>query len=105
MRSCELDVDDALEAVAHGRVDAAFGLDYPSMPLPRVPGIEIVTSARSGSDWPSHRVPTVCAPRAEGQTRRSGAQMMDIPAPMSVITAPTIIVGPVSMCDSATGTR
>ena len=43
LRSCELDVDDALEAVAHGRVDAAFGLDYPSKPLPRVPGIEIVT--------------------------------------------------------------
>ena len=43
LRSCELDVDDALEAVAHGRVDAAFGLDYPSVPLPRVPGIEIVT--------------------------------------------------------------
>lgn len=43
LRSCELDVDDALEAVAYGRVDAAFGLDYPSVPLPRVPGVEIIT--------------------------------------------------------------
>jgi DNA-binding transcriptional LysR family regulator len=43
LRSCELDVDDALDAVARGRVDSAFGLDYPSMPLPRVPGIEIIT--------------------------------------------------------------
>jgi DNA-binding transcriptional LysR family regulator len=43
LRSSELDVDDALDAVARGRVDAAFGLDYPSMPLPRVPGIDIIT--------------------------------------------------------------
>jgi DNA-binding transcriptional LysR family regulator len=43
LRSCELDVDDALDAVARGRVDVAFGLDYPSVPLPRVPGIEIIT--------------------------------------------------------------
>jgi DNA-binding transcriptional LysR family regulator len=43
LRSSELDVDDALDAVAQGRVDAAFGLDYPAMPLPRVPGIDIIT--------------------------------------------------------------
>jgi DNA-binding transcriptional LysR family regulator len=43
LRSCELDVDDALDAVRHGRVDLAFGLDYPSVPLPRVAGIEIIT--------------------------------------------------------------
>jgi DNA-binding transcriptional LysR family regulator len=43
LRSSELDVDDALDAVARGRVDAAFGLDYPSIPLPRVPGIDIIT--------------------------------------------------------------
>jgi DNA-binding transcriptional LysR family regulator len=43
LRSNELDVDDALDAVARGRVDAAFGLDYPSVPLPRVPGIDIIT--------------------------------------------------------------
>ncbi len=43
LRSIELDVDDALDAVASGRVDAAFGLDYPSVPLPRTPGIDIIT--------------------------------------------------------------
>jgi DNA-binding transcriptional LysR family regulator len=43
LRSSELDVDDALDAVARGRVDAAFGLDYPSVPLPRFPGIDIIT--------------------------------------------------------------
>jgi DNA-binding transcriptional LysR family regulator len=43
LRSSELDVDDALDAVASGRVDAAFGLDYPSVPLPRTPGIDIIT--------------------------------------------------------------
>ena len=41
LRSIELDVDDALDAVASGRVDAAFGLDYPSLPQPRTPGIDI----------------------------------------------------------------
>lgn len=43
LRSVELDVDDALDAVARGRVDVAFGLDYPSVPLPRLPGIDIIT--------------------------------------------------------------
>jgi DNA-binding transcriptional LysR family regulator len=43
LRSSELDVDDALDAVTSGRVDAAFGLDYPSVPLPRTPSIEIIT--------------------------------------------------------------
>jgi DNA-binding transcriptional LysR family regulator len=43
LSSCELDVDDALDAVAHGRVDLAFGIDYPDHPLPRIPGIEILT--------------------------------------------------------------
>jgi DNA-binding transcriptional LysR family regulator len=43
LRSLELDVDDALDSVARGRVDAAFGLDYPSVPLPRVSGVDIIT--------------------------------------------------------------
>jgi DNA-binding transcriptional LysR family regulator len=43
LRSLELDVDDALDSVARGRVDAAFGLDYPSVPLPRVAGVDIIT--------------------------------------------------------------
>jgi DNA-binding transcriptional LysR family regulator len=43
LRSCELDVDDALDAVAHSRVDLAFGIDYPNHPLPRIPGLEILT--------------------------------------------------------------
>jgi DNA-binding transcriptional LysR family regulator len=43
VRSRELDIDDALEAVARGRVDVAFGLDYPGVPLPRLDGVEIVT--------------------------------------------------------------
>src|SRR5689334_2656145 len=38
LTSCELDVDDALDAVAHSRVDLAFGIDYPNHPLPRIPG-------------------------------------------------------------------
>ena len=43
LRSCELDVDQVLDAVMRGRVDVAFGLDYPGVPLPRVPGVEMVT--------------------------------------------------------------
>ena len=43
LSSCELDVDDALDAVAHSRVDLAFGIDYPNHPLPRIPGLEIIT--------------------------------------------------------------
>lgn len=43
LTSCELDVDDALDAVAHSRVDLAFGIDYPNHPLPRIPGLEILT--------------------------------------------------------------
>jgi len=43
VRSRELDIDDALEAVARGRVDVAFGLDYPAVPLPRMAGVEILT--------------------------------------------------------------
>ena len=43
MRSRELDVDDVLDAVARGRVDVAFGLDYPAVPLPRMNGMEILT--------------------------------------------------------------
>ncbi len=41
--SRKLDVDDAVDAVAHHRVDLAFGIDYPSHPLPRVRGVEILT--------------------------------------------------------------
>lgn len=43
LSSCELDVDDALDAVAHNRVDLAFGIDYPNHPLPQIPGLEILT--------------------------------------------------------------
>lgn len=43
LRSRELDIDEAVEAVARGRVDVAFGLDYPAVPLPRVEGVEILT--------------------------------------------------------------
>ncbi|MFW0794998.1 LysR family transcriptional regulator [Gordonia sp. CPCC 205515] len=43
LSSCELDVDQAIDAVAHNRVDLAFGIDYPTHPLPRVPGVEILT--------------------------------------------------------------
>jgi DNA-binding transcriptional LysR family regulator len=43
LSSCELDVDDALDAVAHSRVDLAFGIDYPNHPLPRISGLDILT--------------------------------------------------------------
>jgi DNA-binding transcriptional LysR family regulator len=35
LRSVEVDVDDATSAVAAGRVDLAFGVDYPQAPIPR----------------------------------------------------------------------
>ncbi|WP_100498595.1 LysR family transcriptional regulator [Geodermatophilus chilensis] len=35
LRSVEVDVDDATSAVAAGRVDLAFGVDYPQAPVPR----------------------------------------------------------------------
>jgi len=35
LRSVEVDVDDASSAVAAGRVDLAFGVDYPQSPIPR----------------------------------------------------------------------
>src|SRR5215469_13421939 len=37
--------------------------------------------------------------------RVSGAQATDTPAPMRVMTAAMIIVGPMPMCDRACGTR
>src|SRR5262245_47379983 len=37
--------------------------------------------------------------------RVSGAQATDTPAPMRVMTAAMIIVGPMPMCDRAWGTR
>jgi DNA-binding transcriptional LysR family regulator len=35
LRSVEVDVDDATASVAAGRVDLAFGVDYPQAPVPR----------------------------------------------------------------------
>ncbi len=70
LRSIELDVDDALDAVARGRVDAAFGLDYPSMPLPRVPGIEIITLREE-------RFSLVVSPGAYGMRTESRMDLRD----------------------------
>ena len=42
LRSMEVDVDDAASAVAAGRVDLAFGVDYPQAPIPRAPDVELL---------------------------------------------------------------
>jgi DNA-binding transcriptional LysR family regulator len=42
MRSIEVDVDDATSAVAAGRVDLAFGVDYPLAPVPRAPEVALL---------------------------------------------------------------
>jgi DNA-binding transcriptional LysR family regulator len=42
VRSREVDLDAAAEAVSRGLVDVAFGLDYADAPLPRDPGIRVV---------------------------------------------------------------
>jgi DNA-binding transcriptional LysR family regulator len=41
LRSAEIDVDDAASAVAAGRVDLAFGVDYPQAPIPRAPDVAL----------------------------------------------------------------
>lgn len=41
VRSREVDLDDAAADVLHGRVDVAFGLDYPDAPLPGHRGVEV----------------------------------------------------------------
>jgi DNA-binding transcriptional LysR family regulator len=42
LRSIEVDVDDATSAVARGRVDLAFGLDYPQAPIPRAADVALL---------------------------------------------------------------
>ena len=42
LRSVEVDVDDATSAVAAGRVDLAFGLDYPQAPIPRAADVALL---------------------------------------------------------------
>ena len=42
VRSREVDLDDAIGDVLHGRVDLAFGLDYADAPLPRHDRITLV---------------------------------------------------------------
>jgi DNA-binding transcriptional LysR family regulator len=42
LRSVEVDVDDATSAVAAGRVDLAFGVDYPQAPIPRAPEVDLL---------------------------------------------------------------
>ena len=41
VRSREVDLDDAANDVLHGRVDVAFGLDYPDAPLSGHRGVEV----------------------------------------------------------------
>jgi DNA-binding transcriptional LysR family regulator len=45
LRSVEVDVDDAASAVAAGRVDLAFGVDYPQAPIPRAPDVDLLVLA------------------------------------------------------------
>ena len=46
LRSVEVDVDDATSAVAAGRVDLAFGVDYPQVPIPRDAEVQLVELTR-----------------------------------------------------------
>jgi DNA-binding transcriptional LysR family regulator len=41
LRSVEVDVDDATASVAVGRVDLAFGVDYPQTPVPRAADVAL----------------------------------------------------------------
>ena len=45
LRSVEVDVDDATSAVAAGRVDLAFGVDYPQAPIPRAADVALLVLA------------------------------------------------------------
>jgi DNA-binding transcriptional LysR family regulator len=45
LRSIEVDVDDAAAAVAAGRVDLAFGVDYPQAPIPRASDVALLVLA------------------------------------------------------------
>jgi DNA-binding transcriptional LysR family regulator len=45
LRSVEVDVDDAASAVAAGRVDLAFGVDYPRAPIPRAADVALLVLA------------------------------------------------------------
>ncbi|MCW2742567.1 MAG: DNA-binding transcriptional regulator, LysR family [Blastococcus sp.] len=42
LRSVEVDVDEATSAVAAGRVDLAFGVDYPQAPIPRAAQVALL---------------------------------------------------------------
>lgn len=43
VRSVEIDVDEAAEAVMRRRVDAAFGLDYPDSPMKQTSGVVMLS--------------------------------------------------------------
>ncbi|WP_222262939.1 LysR substrate-binding domain-containing protein [Modestobacter marinus] len=45
LQSVEVDVDDATSAVAAGRVDLAFGVDYPQAPIPRASDVALLVLA------------------------------------------------------------
>jgi DNA-binding transcriptional LysR family regulator len=45
LRSVEVDVDEATAGVAAGRVDLAFGVDYPQAPVPRAPDVALAVLA------------------------------------------------------------
>ena len=45
LRSVEVDVDDATSAVAAGRVDLAFGVDYPHAPIARASDVALLVLA------------------------------------------------------------
>jgi DNA-binding transcriptional LysR family regulator len=61
----EVDVDDAASAVASGRVDVAFGVDYPQSPIPRAAGVSmaVVATERFALALPAadHRAGTVAS--------------------------------------------
>lgn len=46
VRSLEVDVDAAAEAVERRRVDAAFGLHYPGSPMRQIPGVVMIKLRR-----------------------------------------------------------
>lgn len=66
LRSVEVDVDRATSAVATGAVDLAFGVDYPAAPVPRDPGVAVLTVATE--QFALAMPPTTApAPRAVGR--------------------------------------
>ena len=45
VRTLEMDVDAVADVVARGDADLAFGLDYPDVPVPRAPNVELLRVA------------------------------------------------------------